>query len=128
MESCVHSRIDRSRLSSISTLFEFLFRIQCSYHFSALMLLVDGIRSFVPHMRWTQRMYKAKRQRANCNADATLLWESGVLQGEHNYKHAHSEYMRREKSRYPFLSLFEWVLVSHAWKAGSEWGKNTEGI
>jgi hypothetical protein len=128
MESCDHQGICRPLLAATSIRSVLLSRIRRSYHLSALMLLVDGIRSFVPHMIWTQRMYKAKRQRANCNADATLLWESGVpQQGGHSYKHAHTQYMRHAKSRYPFLSLFEWLLLSHAWQAGSEWDNRKKG-
>jgi hypothetical protein len=127
MESYVPRGIHRFLLAATSIRSVLLSRIRRSYHFSALMLLVDGIRSFVPHMVWTQRMYKAKRQRANCNAHATLLWESGVpQQGGHSYKHAHTQYMRHAKSRYPFLSLFEWLLLSHAWQAGSEWENRNE--
>jgi hypothetical protein len=89
-------------------------RIRRWYRLSALHLLVIEIRNCVPHIEWALRIHAKKdREVIQLEKDSSFL-------GVGCYTHAHIRYMQSIRRDFPFLSVFERLLLARAWKAGWE--------
>jgi hypothetical protein len=103
----------------ISNPFGLRSRIRRRYRFSVLRLLVTEIRSLGLRSRWSLRIRKAKLQQGD--RETTLWMKAALIRGSDEYRRAYIEYMQHVRSEYPFLSVFDRLLLTQAWKAGSEW-------
>jgi hypothetical protein len=118
-ESLLHTNTSCSHPSPTSAAGGLLSRIRRWYRFSSLRLLVSEIRSLAPRSKWILQIREAKLHRGD---QAINLWMKGaVVRGSERYKRAHICYMRQTRTEYPFLSVFDRLLLTKAWKAGSEW-------
>jgi hypothetical protein len=91
-----------------------LSRIRRWYHFSVLRLLVVEIRNCVPRIEWVLRI------RAGKDREVIQLEKDSSFLAVGCYTHAHTRYMQGVRRDFPFLSVFDRLLLASAWKAGWE--------
>lgn len=92
-----------------------LLRLRRWYRRSSLRLLLHDLHSLPYRMGWTLEIYEAGRLRGKVEV---RRWAEGCAVGG-PYTHEYILYMQQIEDKYPFLSLFDRLLLTEAWKAGS---------
>ncbi len=112
--ACV--RMDTSRFPSIErSPFAKLLRW---YRNSSLRLFLSEIRNLTHRMELTREIRAVERGRGK---DSIRQWRDQSLIPL-AYKGAYMLHMQQMEVRHPFLSIFDWLLLSRSWKAGLEYG------
>lgn len=109
-------QVDRSRLPAKPR--SLLARFRRWYRNSVLRLLVEEGSAIPQRIGWILQMREVEFLRGK---DSVRTW---IYQGQAPaaYGVAYIRYMQRMETLHPFLSIFEWKLMSHAWRAGLEYG------
>jgi hypothetical protein len=89
-----------------------------SHPYRALRLLLWELCSLVHRIRWILQIYAVERLGGK---DSIRRWmnSSGVPVA---YKSDYIPYMQQMEALHPFLSIFDRLLLTQAWKAGLESG------
>jgi hypothetical protein len=93
-----------------------LVRLRRWYRYSVVRLLLHEIRSVVSRMGWIFEIHEAERLHGR--AEIRKWMASCAVTGPCTRKYI--LYMQRIEALYPFLSIFDSLLLTEAWKAGSE--------
>lgn len=110
------SGISRLRESTVSSPLQSL---RHWYRWSLLRLLLLELRNLIDRMRWASQIYAADRLHGT---DSIQRWlDEALIPPPKSRQHACIAYTQQIESDYPFLSIFDLLLLSKAWKAGSEW-------
>jgi hypothetical protein len=89
------------------------------YRQSALRLLLAEIGALGHRIRWVLQIREVELLRGT---ESVRKWmDEGLCRGSQSYKRGYIFYMQEIDSRYPFLSIFDRLLLARTWKAGSEW-------
>lgn len=92
------------------------------YWNSALRLLIAEIRALGPRIRWVLEIREAELLRGK---ETILDWIDGCAVGGPRTGD-YIVYMQQVTARYPFLSIFDNLLLTEAWKAGLESGARAD--
>lgn len=94
------------------------------YRWSLLRLLLLELRNLIDRIQWVSRIHAAERLRG---LDSTRRWmDEALIPPPRSRQHAYIADMREIESKHPFLSVFDLLLLSKAWRAGSEWKDRSE--
>lgn len=94
-------------------------RLRRWYRHSALRLLVAEIRALGHRSRWVLQIREVELLRGK---DSVRIWmDDSLVGGPQSYRLAYMCYMQQIEKRFPFLSIFDLLLLAQVWKAGSEW-------
>ena len=118
-ENHVLRRIPSHVHAPISKRISLSLRLRRWYRHSALRLLLSEIRALGHRIRWVLEIREVELLRGK---DSIHNWmNDSLIGGPQSYRLAYTGYMQRIEARYPFLSIFDLLLLAQAWKAGSEW-------
>jgi len=94
------------------------------YLHSALRLLLAEIRALGRRIRWVLEIREVELLRGK---DSIRKWmDDSLVGGSQSYKRAYICHMQQLETRYPFLSIFDLLLLAQTWKAGSEWNGRSD--
>jgi hypothetical protein len=86
------------------------------YRYSALRVFLCEIHSLPSRMEYIRKIGAVERLQGPAEVRA---WMDGILDsGSQTDKQAGIRYMQHISSRYPFLSIFDRLLLKEAWNAG----------
>ena len=86
------------------------------YRYSALRVLLCELRSLTSRMGYIQKISAVER---HLDQGEVRAWMDGILDsGSQTDRQAGIRYMQHISSRYPFLSIFDRLLLQEAWNAG----------
>lgn len=89
------------------------------YRHSILRALVTESRALGHRIRW---ILDIRAVELLGGRDEVRKWmDEALAGGSQSYKRAYISHMQQIVVRYPFLSIFDQILLAKSWKAGSEW-------
>ncbi len=115
-ETTVRVHVDRSRFPSIER--SLSARLLRWYRNSSLRLFLSEIRNLTHRMEW---IHEIRAVEHGDGRDSIRQWRDQSLIPS-AYTGAYIRHMQQAEGRHPFLSIFDWLLLSRAWKAGLECG------
>jgi hypothetical protein len=100
-------------------------RLRRWYRYSVLRLQLREFCSLAHRIRWVSQIHAVERLRGK---ESVRLWmDEALMPPPQSRQRTYIDYMRQIESDHPFLSIFDLLLLSKAWRAGSEWRDGTEG-
>lgn len=94
------------------------------YRYSALRLLLLELCNLVRRIRWVFQIRAVERLGGK---DSVRHWmDEALIPAPQSRQRTYIDYMRQIELAHPFLSIFDLLLLSKAWRAGSEWRDGTE--
>jgi hypothetical protein len=95
------------------------------YRYSLLRLQLRELCSCAHRILWVSQIHAAERLRGK---DSIRQWmDEALIPPPQTRQRAYIDYMRQTEMDHPFLSIFDLLLLSKAWRDGSEWRDRNEG-
>ena len=101
-------------------------RLRRWYRNSVLRLLLREMCNSTHRIRWIVQIHAADRLRGQ---DSVRTWMDGALiPPPRTRQRAYIDHMQQTEKDHPLLSIFDLMLLSKAWRSGSEWRDRSQDI
>jgi hypothetical protein len=116
-------RSGTSNLPKSTAYFPFA-RLRHWYRYSELRLQLRELGSLMHRIRWVSQIHAAERLRGK---ESVRQWmDEALIPPPKSRQRAYIDYMRQIEMDHPFLSIFDLLMLSKAWRAGSVWRDGNE--
>lgn len=107
-----------------STSYFLVSRLRRWFHGSALRILLLELYTVTHRIRWVLQIREVERLRGQAKVHTWM--DEALIPPPKSRQRACICYIERTLSLHPFLSIFDILLLTKAWKAGSEWTGRSE--
>jgi hypothetical protein len=108
-----------------STSYSLLSKPRRWFHGSALRILLLELRSLVHRIRWVFQIRAAEHLLGKATVHRWM--DEALIPAPEPRQRDCIRYIEKTLSLHPFLSIFDILLLTKTWKAGSEWSDRNNG-